>query len=161
MIRRIVGLLAILAGILLIVFGIVGGTSHFEGDQIGVDCGSAFSPKHFASGLDEASIITSSFDEVGCQPAMKAHTTDAWTMIGWGIALAALGAIAVAIPTSWKPWAAETDFAIGDDDGTDDGAIELAANGMASELERLAKLHAAGALNDDEFVQAKQRALGA
>lgn len=153
MIRRVVGLVALIAGILLIVFSIVGGTAHTEGDQIGVDCGSVFSPVHFGGGSTYAEDITNSFNEVGCKPAIKAKAASVWTMIGFGIALTVLGAVAAAIPArKAKP----------DEEATMEGGTPIASSapvGVADQLERLAELHASGSLSDEEYAKAKSRAL--
>lgn len=148
MIRRVADLVATIVGILFLVFGIVGGSAKVSGDQLGVDCGSALSPATFGGSPGVAGAITDAFATVGCKDVIESKVAETRTMIIFGIILTIGGAVVAAVPAR-KVLAAHASSI----------DVDAATSGLTDKLERLARLHATGALSDEEYGQAKRQAL--
>lgn len=129
--RRQGGWMLLVGGVVLVVAGLVAGLTHLA--AYGVDCGSVFSPAGLEAGMGLGDILV----DTACHSARNSRRVLTLALLVIGVVCAILGARLVA--TSRRP---------------------RRAGGVPNELTRLAELHAAGVLTDEEYAAAKARVIG-
>jgi hypothetical protein len=151
----------VFAGILLVICGVVLGNQKLRTDDDYYNCGSAFAPaRHVDEGNLSSADLDAEFAKQECPGPISSRQGGVWMMIVLGI-LASLGgviAVAIPVPIQGAEIPSESRGEAGAAEAADEGATPSV--GLAEELERLAKLHADGLLDSDQFERAKQRALG-